>query len=61
MIVEVLDNLLAPIEKEVETDDVGVDIVTSSESYGSYLLNEFQQQQSQQQDDVIVTGENISM
>ena len=40
VIITVLDNILEtpPPEGEVETDEVGVGIVTSSENYGRFLL-----------------------
>ena len=40
MIVEVLDNILATpsSSEEVENDDVGIGIITSTENYGKYLL-----------------------
>ena len=58
MIVEVLDNILNPNDGELVTDNVGVNIVTSSEKYGNFLLNELGQQQQQ---NITVTGVNISM
>ncbi len=54
MIIEVLDNVLTVNEGGVMTDDVGVNIITSSENYGKYLLNELEQQPN-----VNITGDNV--
>ena len=55
VIVEVLDNVLVPNDEETMTDKVGINIITSSENYGSFLLKEVGQQ-----DPVMILKDNIS-
>ena len=57
VIIEVLDNVLAPPEVEVSAEEVGMSIVQSSENYGEFLLTSLTNQDDVQ--NISVPNDNI--
>ena len=57
VILEVLDNVLAPAEVEVSSEGVGINIVKSSETYGEFLLTSLTNQDDLQ--NITVPKDNV--